>query len=143
MCYKNEKGEVHRDDDLSAVIDQGLLAWFEHGLLHREGDLPAQIIRDGETQIWFKKGKKHRIGGPACIEKRHSFYMGSEQWWFEDRKHREDGPAVIYENGKKEYWIHGVEYTEEEFHHEIGKRQLNESLQKNMRHKEIKSQKKI
>lgn len=164
--HKNELGEIHREDDLPAVeskhsqiwykhnlihrdgdkpalIDKGLQAWFQHGLLHREQDFPAQIIRDGEIQIWFKEGKKHRVGGPACIEKPHSFYIGNEQWWFEDKKHREDGPAVIFDNGDKEYWIHGTEYTEEEFHHEIAKRILNESLKQSMQHKKTISKTKI
>lgn len=38
------------------------------------------------------------------------------QVWFQDRMvHRLDGPAVMFFNGKKEWWINGVNLTEEMF----------------------------
>lgn len=30
-------------------------------------------------------------------------------------KHREDGPAVLHDDGKKEYWFDGKEYSFEEW----------------------------
>lgn len=29
--------------------------------------------------------------------------------------HREDGPAMIYPSGRLEYYLNGIEYTEDEF----------------------------
>lgn len=51
---------------------------------HRDGDKPA-IICSGATEFYYKYGKLHRI----------------------------NGPAAVWEFGLKEWWIDGVEYTEE------------------------------
>lgn len=45
--------------------------------------------------------------------------------------HREKGPAVEYSDGEKEWWIHGVQYTEEEFNQLLEKKNLHEKLQSN------------
>jgi hypothetical protein len=42
----------------------GNIFHYQNGLLHREGDLPALIEKNG-TQSWWKHGKLHRMGGPA------------------------------------------------------------------------------
>ena len=36
---------------------------------------------------------------------------GPGEWWFNQMLHREDGPAVEYHTGQVEWWLHGVEYT--------------------------------
>ncbi len=36
-------------------------------------------------------------------------------WFANGVPHREDGPAFVYEDGTEEYWLNGVEYSEEEF----------------------------
>jgi hypothetical protein len=33
----------------------------------------------------------------------------------EGRKHRLNGPAIEWNSGKKEWWVHGQRYTEDEF----------------------------
>src|SRR5688572_12748152 len=80
--WYDEKGQLHRDNDLPAMSRDELLCWYQHGKLHRENDKPAVIDREG------------------C-----------QEWWFEDKLHREgDKPAVIdpstslaewYVNGEK------------------------------------------
>lgn len=40
--YRNEKGELHRDNDLPAIeTKNGDLYWYKNGQLHRENGLPA------------------------------------------------------------------------------------------------------
>ena len=54
---------------------------------------------------------------------------GSITHWKNGSEHREDGPAVEYTNGGKEWFINGVQYTEEEFNRWLEKYQLNKKLQ--------------
>ena len=87
-CWRNAAGQLHRDNNLPAVIwDCGTCLWYQKDKLHRD-DGPAVIRADG-TQIWYKDGKKHRIDGPAVIT------VDSQMWYQDDKLHRIDGPAVI------------------------------------------------
>jgi len=38
-----------------------------------------------------------------------------EHWYLNGKYHREDGPAVEYSTGHKEWWINGIEMSEQEF----------------------------
>lgn len=38
--------------------------WFENGLVHREGGLPAVIYADG-SKDWIEHGEFHNVSGPA------------------------------------------------------------------------------
>jgi len=49
-----------------------------------------------------KKGKLHRVGGPAV-----EFDNGSKEWWLNGKRHRIDGPAVEYTNGYKRWYLNG------------------------------------
>ena len=40
--------------------------WYYGDMMHRDGDLPAQIHRNG-VQIWMKHGRHHRTTGPCVI----------------------------------------------------------------------------
>jgi hypothetical protein len=64
--YKD--GDLHRDDDLPAVIwDDGSQFWYKNGLRHRDGDRPA-IIYSNDSKFWYKNGLRHRDGDlPATI----------------------------------------------------------------------------
>ena len=133
--YKN--GLVHRDDDLPSFVSSNSKAWSKNGLDHRDGDLPAKVVNDGQRQSWFKEGKLHRVGNPAIIEEPFSYNMGKEEWWNEGKKHREDGPAVTYIKKDKsidrvEWWLDGVEFSEEDFKHELSKRDLNKKLNEDL-----------
>ena len=39
---------------------------------------------------------------------------GSKFWYLNDEYHREDGPAIEDSDGSKEWWLNGVEVSEEE-----------------------------
>ena len=58
---------------------------------------------------WLKHGIPHRTDGPARI-----FNDGTKSWYIDGRLHRTDGPAVESE-GITEWWVKGVQYSEEEF----------------------------
>lgn len=68
----------------------------------------------------------------------------NETTWYENnRLHREDGPAVEWSDGYKEWWIHGVEYTEEKFNLWRQNKLLNEFLLKELPLKSSKPQLKV
>ena len=73
IWYKN--GMIHRDNDLPAKIVKGDELWYKNGLLHRENDLPA-VNRLNGCQKWYKNGKLHRESGPAVIDR-----FGNQQWY--------------------------------------------------------------
>ena len=77
----------------------------EFGNLHRE-DGPAVIKPDGK-EYWYKHGFSHRIGGPAVIERE----SGVELWYKDGKPHREDGPAFILpyetEGGTRFWYLQG------------------------------------
>lgn len=60
ICWYDEKGNLHREDDLPAIIySGGSQVWCKHGLRHREGDLPAVIDSNG-YQYWYKEGWQYK-----------------------------------------------------------------------------------
>jgi len=85
MEYKNELGELHREDG------------------------PALIYADGK-EVWYINGKLHREDGPAVI-----YTDGTKEWYFHGEQHREDGPAVTWADGSKSWYLHDkripVEFT--------------------------------
>jgi len=46
---------------------------------------------------------------------------GTKAWYENGRLHRLNGPAYVTDTGTKEYWINGVELTEEEWKERIMK----------------------
>jgi hypothetical protein len=99
----------YRDGDKPAIVyPDGTLIWCKNGLRHRDGDKPAFIGANG-TVVWYKNGLRHRDGDkPARI-----WADGNLHWYKNDVYHRTAGPAVIHPDNKKEYWINGVNITEE------------------------------
>ena len=71
--------------------------------------------RDGHFIDWISDevhkvdGKYHKDGAPAVIKPN-----GDEIWFCHGHWHRLDGPAVLF-NGSPGWWIHGTEYTFEEY----------------------------
>ncbi len=128
--WRNEYGELHRDDGPAVIWADGTQFWYQHGRLHRD-DGPAVIWVDGTqfwyqhdqlhredgptvigltgTQFWYQHGELHRDDGPAVIEA-----DGTQFWYQHDRRHREDGPARTRANGPQEWYWHGEKVTEEE-----------------------------
>ena len=77
MVWKNEDGEIHRENDMPAIIFiNGDKYWCKNGLNHRDRDLPTKIFAD-DSRIWYKNGQRHRNGDkPAII-----FASGTREWW--------------------------------------------------------------
>ena len=105
--YKND--QLHRDGDLPArILADGTLEWYKNGQPHRDDDKPASVWYDGPL-MWFKNGQKHRNGDkPARI-----LNGGTLEWYCNNKLHRVSGPAVFDANGSTEYWVNGVEITNE------------------------------
>ena len=59
--------------------------WYnKKGELHRDNDLPAVIYVDG-SKHWYQNGKLHRLKGPAVI-----FPDGSKEWFIEGKEYTEE-----------------------------------------------------
>jgi len=56
--------------------------------LHNDAG-PALILNNG-TEIYFDRGYRHRVGGPA-----ESWAGGEKRWYQNDELHNEDGPAIV------------------------------------------------
>lgn len=98
-------GLVHRDGDEPAYIGKnGDKSWKKHAKEHRIGK-PAIINADGSEE-WCENGIYHRIGGPAILRA-----DGSKDWFKYGNRHRDDGPAVIHEDGTEEWWIDDKELS--------------------------------
>lgn len=81
------------------------------GRHHRFGG-PSYIRYDPFTRVvelaeWNRHGVNHRVGGPAVI------CASLKEWWYKGKRHRVDGPATEWDNGKRSWFIMGVEYSTE------------------------------
>ena len=43
------------------------------------------------------------------------YTTGDKRWYLNGELHRTGGPAIEYSDGSQEWWINGIEYSEEEF----------------------------
>ena len=87
-------GLLHSFNDQPAVCftdESGRKEWYKNGMLHRDGDLPAQITRDG-TKIWIVDGIISRGDDkPAIVQA-----DGTMTWFLNGKMGRENGkPAVV------------------------------------------------
>ena len=67
--------------------------------------MPPTLIDENGTKVWKnERGQIHRGGDlPAKIYK-----DGKKEWWHNGMRNRWHGaPAVEYPNGSKEYWLYG------------------------------------
>lgn len=67
------------------------------------------IVRENGNQEWWKRGRRHRVSGPAIIA---DTYFA---WYFDGRYHRVDGPAIEWKDGRKAFYTYGRELTEQQF----------------------------
>ena len=104
--WRNESGELHREDGPAVETSGGNKFWYIHDKLHRE-DGPAVERRDGSCD-WYFKGLRHRNGGPALINP-----DGSTEWHLNGKMHRTDGPAVERADGTKKWYENGKLLREE------------------------------
>jgi hypothetical protein len=101
--FKNYK--LHRDSvDFPAVIRvNGTMIWYKDGVIHRDGDLPAKIIKGDE--LWYSNGLLHRDNDKPAVNR----LNGCQKWYKNGKLHRESGPAIDdnlgyqhwYNNGKR------------------------------------------
>ena len=54
--YKH--GQLHRDNDMPAVIKTAYKEWYQNGKLHRDNNMPAIMCDDGR-QYWYFNGKQY------------------------------------------------------------------------------------
>ena len=64
----------------------------------------------GTRRYYNAAGLLHREDGPAVI-----WRDGSEAWFHNGKLHRTTGPAVALTNRTTTWWIHGVQYTKQEY----------------------------
>jgi hypothetical protein len=102
--YRN--GLIHSYDDQHSMINSCVQLWFRDGVMHRDGDLPAYVDGDTDTQRWYKNGLLHRECGPAVIED-YGLQGIYQEWWLEGLRHRVGGPAFI-NNHRSEWWENGL-----------------------------------
>jgi hypothetical protein len=72
---------------------------------HSYNDNPAIITTSG-TKIWYKNGKKHRVGNPAVIH-----HFKTKEWYVDGLLHRTDGPAIFSSAISNLWFVDGVEIT--------------------------------
>ena len=70
----------------------------------RKNNIGTFYYKDPEMTIL------HRENGPAI-----EYADGNKLWYQNGKLHRLDGPAVEFADGSKEYWIGGMELSEQEF----------------------------
>ena len=104
--WRNSQGQLHRDNNLPAVIDpDGTLSWYINGIRRSVGG-PSSIAKDG-TQAWRnREGQLHRTDGPALI-----WPNGSQIWIVNGKQHRTDGPAAIYTDGTQFWYVNDIDIT--------------------------------
>lgn len=91
----------YEDEDYDVIIKKnGNTIWYKNGKRHRIGG-PAFIHWDGSKE-WYQNGKLHRKDGPAII-----WNYGCKEWYQNGKLHCEDGPAIIWANGCKEWYQNG------------------------------------
>jgi hypothetical protein len=108
------EGRLHSYDGLPAwehFSDYGSKQWFWHGLLHRDGGLPACVHNSCGIEEWWVFGQRHRDGDlPAYV-----CPDNLTSWWRHGKRHREDDlPAVIHaqlDGREQEWWVDGVRQT--------------------------------
>ena len=56
----------------------GTRFWYKNGILHGDGDEPAEVWADG-SRLWRKNGELHRDGDePAVV------YANGSQFWYKN-----------------------------------------------------------
>jgi hypothetical protein len=100
----------------------GTKYWRKKGKLHRVNG-PAIEYKNGDN-CWYQDGMVHRVGGPA------STYFGIQSWYENNRLHRLGGPAMELSGKRKLYYINGEEYSEKEYFKLCSRKNIEISVQK-------------
>lgn len=101
--------KLHRDGDKPATVskDGTKRKWYQNGQLHRDGGQPAYI--SDSVQIWYQYGDKHRDGDePAALIKRLWLEDYDVYWYKRGLLHRDgDQPAIVYADGDEQWYSFG------------------------------------
>jgi len=106
--------ETVDDSTKGALFNEHLQCWQwidVEGRVHRSGGKPAMIFLHGK-RMWYHHGVPHNDNGPAWE------IPGVASIWIRKGKHhRLDGPAEVFlDTGHEGYAIDGISYdTKEEF----------------------------
>jgi len=85
----------------------------DHGDLHREDDMPALIILAlYKCEEWYVNGVFHRDHGPARVDYNKSNAIIRTEWRFWGKLHRLDNPAIEWRTGEEVYSVDGVEFND-------------------------------
>lgn len=64
-------------------------------------------------------------------------------WFKQGLLHNENGPAIQYPDYRKDWYLNGIEYSEEEFNNYLEKKKLNVSLQSSLKMGQVNIKNKI
>ncbi len=108
----------HRLGGPAFTLPNGSYKWYLYGLLHREDDLPAVVMKHFESKEycsddevfvsreWWVNGACHRIGKPAV-----EYSCGDKYYYEYGNLHRLDGPAIDT-NENQEWFVEGLRHRE-------------------------------
>jgi hypothetical protein len=96
---------VNKDFLISVSRSSGNEFWRnEAGEYHR---LDGPAIISADAHFWYIEGKLHRLDGPAIKSNR------LEEWYVNGKRHRFSGPAIIQSDGRRDWWVHDINITNE------------------------------
>ena len=75
----------------------------------REEESTLTINEHGDKVWRNKKGKLHRIDGPAI-----EYSSGTKYWFDNGKQHRIDGPAVEWGSGRRDWYLRGKYFESKE-----------------------------
>lgn len=105
-CTVLPSGIAHSIEDNPSAVSDVWRGWFKGGLLHRDGDKPAEVHADG-SMAWYKHGKEHRDeDNPAYIDRRG---LCKKIWYKNGEKHRDGDKPAVTSNYGDEWWQHGIQ----------------------------------
>ena len=87
--------------------------------------MKSELTIDKNGTKWWNlpNGDLHKEDKPAI-----ETVSGNKTWCVNGELHREDGPAVEFGNGSKYWYLNGIEYTEQDYKHEMRSRKLKQLL---------------
>ena len=105
-CWYDEADKLHRDGDEPAMImKNGTKKWYTHGELNRDEKLGPAVLESDGSYEYIRNGKTYRSDGPAYFVKSTNKYL-----WNQDAntyKNPEDQVTCNYvelSNSKIEIW---------------------------------------
>ena len=80
--------------------------------------IKIEVVSLYNAIVFYIKGTKvpHREDGPAII-----FNNGKKEWWINGKRHREDGPAIEFPTGDEMWALEGRYYSKEGWFNALSK----------------------